>query len=547
MGTASGAGFGGAFIQGLTSALEMGRERKYRDQQRKQQSAMQAANFLLGSGQVSDIADLEPILSVAMPEVFGETKGKKGGGGSKQPAVDHKGMVSQVLSSVLQGNTGGLNINAPFDGGNLGTPSSHVQGAGSGNLGMPTHQTGAGVAPVDRGQMFVGPIPQSGEGADPLPSRPLPSGLPSPGAPPRRTLGGVPLLTPDEVSQRGVDRGIQQTEQEINAKVGLARRLLPTFQAVDPKFTLEDAMMAVGLKTQTNQAVRLQQVRGMVDGKESFGVFNPRTGEYSNPETGELLSGFTPLTANSTYHYGVDREAAAQREFGKNYGQLTPDERVKVDQRVNVAAGEKAGATTTARGEAAAKVPLSTSDRFQALRSLQGDWRKASAPLEESKRALDRMDIALKRFKQDPTGASEAIRVGFEKILDPASVVREGEYARQGTGLSLLQMMEGYKQRFLEGGGQIPYETLAGMVETARQFNAGLDDFTALERDRVTQAAQEAGLSPDRVFGVAAAAAEREKGAPSASGTKSPQAAPATVPGYTWKDGQLYLNGKPVN
>lgn len=520
MGTASGAGFGGAFIQGLTSALNMGRERKYRDQQRKQQSAMSAANFLLGSGQVSDIADLEPILSVAMPEVFGETKGKKGGGGSKQPAVDHKGMVSQVLSSVLQGNTGGITM-------------------------PPT--MGAPEATPSRGPMFEGPIPQSGEGAEPLPSRPLPSGLPSPGAPPRRTLGGVPLLTPEEVSQRGVDRGIQQTEQEINAKVGLARRLLPTFQAVDPKFTLEDAMMAVGLKTQTNQAVRLQQVRGMVDGKESFGVFNPRTGEYSNPETGETLTGFTPLTANSTYHYGVDREAAAQREFGKGYGQLTPDERVKVDQRVNVAAGEKAGATTTGRGEAAAKVPLSTPDRFQALRSLQGDWRKAAAPLEESKRALDRMDIALKRFKQDPTGASEAIRVGFEKILDPASVVREGEYARQGTGLSLLQMMEGYKQRFLEGGGQIPYETLAGMVETARQFNAGLDDFTALERDRVTQAAQEAGLSPDRVFGVAAAAAEREKGAPGASGTKSQQAAPATIPGYTWKDGQLYLNGKPVN
>ena len=111
MGTAGGAGFGGAFIQGLTSALETGRERKYRDQQRKQQSALSAANFLLGSGQVTDIADLEPILATAMPEVFGEAKGKKGGKG--QAAVDHKGMVSQVLSSVLQGNAGGLQVPPP--------------------------------------------------------------------------------------------------------------------------------------------------------------------------------------------------------------------------------------------------------------------------------------------------------------------------------------------------------------------------------------------------------------------------------------------------
>lgn len=516
MGTASGAGFGGAFIQGLTSALETGRERKYRDQQRKQQSALSAANFLLGSGQVTDIADLEPILATAMPEVFGEAKGKKGGKG--QAAVDHKGMVSQVLSSVLQGNVGGLQVPPP---------------------------AGAATPPPARGPMFEGPIPQSGEGADPLPSKPLPTGLPSPGAPPRRMLGGVPLLSPEEVSQRGVDQGIQKTEQEINAKVGLARKLLPTFQAIDPKFTLEDAMMAVGLKTQTNQAVRLQQVRGMVNGKETFGVFDPRSGEYSSPETGEPIQGFTPLTANSTYHYGVDREAAAQRLFGVGYGQLTSEQRGKADDMVNQNAGAKAGATTTGRAEASAKAPLSTPQRFEALRSLQGDWRKAAAPVEESKRALDRMDIALKRFRQDPTGASEAIRVGFEKILDPASVVREGEYARQGTGLSLLQMMEGYKQRFLEGGGQIPYETLAGMVETARQFNAGLDEFSALEKERITQASQEAGLDPARVFGVAAAAAAAEQG--KKPGAKEPAGSPATVPGYTWKNGQLFIDGKPVN
>lgn len=516
MGTAGGAGFGGAFIQGLTSALETGRERKYRDQQRKQQSALSAANFLLGSGQVTDVADLEPILSVAMPEVFGDTKGKKGGKG--QPAVDHKGMVSQVLSSVLQGNAGGLQVPPP---------------------------AGAATPSPARGPMFEGPIPQSGEGADPLPAKPLPSGLPSPGAPPRRMLGGVPLLSPEEVSQRGVDQGIQKTEQEINAKVGLARKLLPTFQAIDPKFTLEDAMMAVGLKAQTNQAVRLQQVRGMVDGKETFGVFDPRTGEYSSPETGEPIRGFTPLTANSTYHYGVDREAAAKRLFGKSYGESSTEERAKADELVNQNAGAKAGATTTGRAEASAKAPLSTPQRFEALRSLQGDWRKAVAPITESKQAQARMEVGLRRFRADPVGASEAIRVGFEKLLSPESVVMPSEFARQGIGLSLMQKMQGYKQRYLEGGGDIPYEQLAEMVETAKQFNSEFDTYIEMEKERITQASQEAGLDPARVFGVAAVAADQDK-KPGAK--ESPAAtAPATIPGYTWKNGQLFLNGKPVN
>ena len=511
MSTAGGAGFGGAFIQGLTSALETGRERKYRDQQRKQQSALSAANFLLGSGQVADVADLEPILSVAMPEVFGDTKGKKGGKG--QPAVDHKGMVSQVLSSVLQGNAGGLQVPPP---------------------------AGAATPSPARGPMFEGPIPQSGEGADPLPSKPLPTGLPSPGAPPRRMLGGVPLLSPEEVQAKETAGLIREGEADIDTKVAMMRRvgqILPALQATDPTITYQDALDRFGLRGRSAQAVRLQQVRGVVNGKETFGVFNPRSGEYLSPETGEPIQGFTPLTANSTYHYGVDREAAAKRLFGKSYGESSTEERAKADELVNQNAGAKAGATTTGRAEASAKAPLSTPQRFEALRSLQGDWRKAVAPITESKQAQARMEVGLRRFRADPVGASEAIRVGFEKLLSPESVVMPSEFARQGIGLSLMQKMQGYKQRYLEGGGDIPYEQLAEMVETAKQFNSEFDTYIEMEKERITQASQEAGLDPARVFGVAAAAASADQD--KKPSTKEPggvgsNTTGTTIPGFLW-------------
>lgn len=526
MGTASGAGFGGAFIQGLTSALQAGRERKQQQEQRRQQSALSAVNFLMNSGQVADIADLEPILSTAIPEVFGDPTGKGKKGSKGQPAVDHKGMITQVLSSALGGNQGSIKI----------------PDAGVGND-LPSQGGITGTLP--RGPMFTGPIPQSGEGADPLPSKPLPSGLPSPGAQPRRTLGGVPLLTPDEASQQDVTRTLRRAEQEINAKVGLARRLLPTFQAIDPKFTLEDAMSAVGLKTQRDLAGRSGPQVG------TFGDYLKRKETelghaLTTDEVEDARQEFAKAGIGSTYRFGVDREAAARAvsNGAKGYGELSPDEQKAADKLVNENAGAKAGAVTTGRAEAASTAPLSSTDRFAKTRELQGDWRKVSAPAEESKRSLARMEIALRRFKQDPTGAAEAIRVGFEKILDPASVVREGEYARQGTGLSLVQMMEGYRQRFLEGGGNIPYDVLAGMVETARQFDEGQRTWTDLERDRIGRLAQTVGLPPDAIFGGGGTTPAEKQTEKPAGATKNP--AQTTIPGYTWRPDGLYFNGTKI-
>ncbi len=172
------------------------------------------------------------------------------------------------------------------------------------------------------------------------------------------------------------------------------------------------------------------------------------------------------------------------------------------------------------------------------------------------KRQFGLMETALGRFEKDPVGTVEAIRVTFEKILDPNSVVREGEYARQGYGLSLLQRLEGYKQQIVDGGGNIPKPVLDGMVETARAFLEGQEGWNDLERERITSTAKEFGLNPDRVFGTPAAqATDRARTTPAAAPKPWATAAPAAPAagakpstggtGIIMRDGKMYKDGQP--
>jgi hypothetical protein len=128
-------------------------------------------------------------------------------------------------------------------------------------------------------------------------------------------------------------------------------------------------------------------------------------------------------------------------------------------------------------------------------------------------RQLLLMNTGLERFREgDKTGGSQAVLVTFQKILDPDSVVRVSEYQRSAEGLSLWQRMEGYRDRLLEGGAGVPEAELALMVGTAQAFVDGMATWNDLERDRIRGTAEEFGIDPERVFGVADAATDVEVG-----------------------------------
>lgn len=157
--------------------------------------------------------------------------------------------------------------------------------------------------------------------------------------------------------------------------------------------------------------------------------------------------------------------------------------------------------------------------------SMQRSWDKTRAAEKEMNRQMVIMQEAMNRFNADPVGGSEGVRVTFEKILDPISVVREGEYARQGQGLSLLHKIEGLSQKYLTGGGPIPRAALEEMVKTAQQFTTGLKDFNTKERKRMEHTADRYRIPHDVVFGP-----DVEEAAPEPPPSAGPSAQSVTPP-----------------
>jgi len=143
---------------------------------------------------------------------------------------------------------------------------------------------------------------------------------------------------------------------------------------------------------------------------------------------------------------------------------------------------------------------LSPASEAVVINRLTTQWDKHKSAEREMQRQYSLMTTGLKRFEADPVGGSQAVLVTFQKILDPTSVVRESEYARSASGLSLLSRMEGYIDRLKVGGAGVPKKDLAAMVETARQFLENTKGSTKGLRTRVGRTADHFGVPRELIF-----------------------------------------------
>lgn len=138
---------------------------------------------------------------------------------------------------------------------------------------------------------------------------------------------------------------------------------------------------------------------------------------------------------------------------------------------------------------------------FSMSERLAAAWRTASGSAHEMNRQLTLMETGLKRFREgDKIGGAQAVLVTFQKILDPTSVVRESEYARSASGLSLMDAFQGYVERLREGGPGVPDPELAGMVQTAREFLRNMQSFSQGQRKRIEAQAKKYQLDPATIF-----------------------------------------------
>jgi hypothetical protein len=149
-----------------------------------------------------------------------------------------------------------------------------------------------------------------------------------------------------------------------------------------------------------------------------------------------------------------------------------------------------------------ASTQLSPVSENALIARLTSQWDKRKQSAIELERQFNIMQTGLDRFEEDPNGASQAVLVTFQKILDPNSVVRESEYARSPQGLSLLQRIQGWVENKQVGGAGVPKEALAEMVETARQFIANADQTKTLQgiRGRIQRHADKYNIDPMLIF-----------------------------------------------
>lgn len=144
--------------------------------------------------------------------------------------------------------------------------------------------------------------------------------------------------------------------------------------------------------------------------------------------------------------------------------------------------------------------PLTMTAESNLINKLSAQWTKATDQRRELNRQLGIMRTGLQRFDADPNGASQAVLVTFQKILDPESVVRESEYARSAHGLSQIQRIAGWAEKLTRGGAGVPKAQLAEMVRTAELFVRNTSDGPERIRRRIGANAARYNIPEELVF-----------------------------------------------
>lgn len=337
----------------------------------------------------------------------------------------------------------------------------------------------------------------------PIPSLGVTAGIQPPAGPAGASLTGqaaAPRMVPRQVfqtqEQQTLSRYSAQERGEILGVVAAYEAVgVPHEQAVQR--AIEERMRSRGMAGSGMQSIAGE----MPDGTPAFGVFNRATGKYIDPNTQQPLEGFRPRTTTGSTSLGTDRESLARQMFGKPAARLTPTEMAAVNDRLLSFSGERAGAVTSGRGEAAADIPLSTQQRFQATTDLSKEWQTIQGPVREMERQALLMKTGLDRYESDPIGGSQVVLVTFQKILDPTSVVRESEYARSPQGLAIMDRLQGMYERYKSGGAGVPKPVLAEMVATANQFLQDMKGWNDQHKQRIFDTATSYQIDPRLVLG----------------------------------------------
>jgi hypothetical protein len=215
------------------------------------------------------------------------------------------------------------------------------------------------------------------------------------------------------------------------------------------------------------------------------------------------------------------------------------------------------------RADARQQRYLEAKDSWQGVNSQRSDKRyevglrkefegaKIVKEYDVARNQMSRIESGLREIQRDPKKAANYIALDqslvmlFNKMLDPDSVVREGEYARTIQNSPIMNRIAGKLQQVATGGAGFTNSERQAIVNMARTFAQeakGLYDNHANEYRRI---AGETGADPNRVV------ISREPRGQSPGGSKVDTSKPVNngrVNGFMQADGSIVdASGRRLN
>jgi hypothetical protein len=209
----------------------------------------------------------------------------------------------------------------------------------------------------------------------------------------------------------------------------------------------------------------------------------------------QLMKVSTVNTGGQQVTQGVDPVTGRTTQLGTMQNTISPDAQLSAE--TSTANNIRSSNATTA---------IATATRDAASITKQGakeeGLRKEFASLPEVKNlkeAIPAYQAIVKAAAINNPQADINLVYGLAKLYDPASVVREGEYATIANSQAIPEWIKGMAQR-LVGGGRLTPDTKKQILEQAQiRFNSYQSEVDGA-RQGYNQIAQRGGLDPQNVF-----------------------------------------------
>jgi hypothetical protein len=309
----------------------------------------------------------------------------------------------------------------------------------------------------------------------------------------------IQAIDPDVAAMLGDTYDPDRVDQMLN--VGLtAKEFLDRRKESLELFTKGDLTKAVGgwLSTATSDQEWNTVLKTAADFGappqllQQFGTFSP-----DNVKRAGLLT-MTPKEREApptgvpnigSFEDYVLRDAAQTGRDPKTYTTADIDklrETYRLDPRITVNANTQRPITQTAEANL--------------ITRLNSQWTTATKPGRELKSQLETMRRGLAAAERgDLPQGTEAVLQPFLKILDPNSVVREGEFWRLREGMSLLSRAQTVMQR-LTSGGFVPLSELKKYAQLAEEIATRQDSYVKGVRTRIGTVADRYNIPHELVF-----------------------------------------------